>query len=401
MAGWQLLMVVIQHHDAMPWRGKTRRADMHRMRQTMVIAQHHAQLGLAVMVVDGHAQVVGEPADHLRVQWLAGAADDAQLALDRTGELFATGNQQPIRRGRTGQVGDRVFIDDPAGAFQSERAIVEGNRVPHGQRPGHAEIDAIGPPRVGNVPERVLGAQVHGVAHIALERDDGLERYRQRLGRAGGAGGEHQQERLLCAQQHRLAVRRVIGQFGPEAVVAPHDTFAFGPGDCDDGRAVGDLRQLGTVHCIGDYQRCARAVQAMFNRLGSERGKQRLIDRADAPRCQHDHQQFGSARQQARHFVTALDALGQQEVGETCGLLLQFGKGRGGAAPVLAFPEQRDAPRQRVTVTAFNTGIERLQIAGQCGVGGMLVIKLGSGSQILTHRFLSFCVFIFRTFTTR
>ena len=65
----------------------------------------------------------------------------------------------------------------------------------------------------------------------------------------------------------------------------------------------------------------------MFNCLGSERGKQRLIDRADAPRRQHDHQQFGSTGQQARHLVTALDALGQEEVGETRGLLLQFGKG--------------------------------------------------------------------------
>ena len=78
---------------------------MHRMLQAMVIAQHHAQLGLAVVVVDGHAEVIGEPADHFRVKRLAGTADNTQLALDRLGELLAPGNQQAIGRGRTGEVG--------------------------------------------------------------------------------------------------------------------------------------------------------------------------------------------------------------------------------------------------------------------------------------------------------
>lgn len=53
------------------------------MLQTVVVAQHHAQFGLPVMVVNHHIEVVGEPADHFRIQRLAGAADDAQLALDR------------------------------------------------------------------------------------------------------------------------------------------------------------------------------------------------------------------------------------------------------------------------------------------------------------------------------
>ncbi len=91
---------------------------MHRVFQAVVIAQHHAQLGLAVVVVDGHPQVVGKPADHFRVQRLAGAADNTQLALDRARELLAAGNQQAIRGRRAGQVGDPVFIDHPAGAFR-------------------------------------------------------------------------------------------------------------------------------------------------------------------------------------------------------------------------------------------------------------------------------------------
>ncbi len=54
---------------------------MHRVLKAMVIAQHHAHFGLAVMVENGHPQVVAEPADHLRVQRLAGTADHPQRPL--------------------------------------------------------------------------------------------------------------------------------------------------------------------------------------------------------------------------------------------------------------------------------------------------------------------------------
>ncbi|MNM84595.1 hypothetical protein D3C81_966880 [compost metagenome] len=94
----EFLVLVIQHHNAVARRGKTGGAHVNRVLQAVVVAQHHAQLGLAVVVVDDHAEVVGEPADHFRVQRLAGAADDAQLALDRPGEFIATGDQQAIRR---------------------------------------------------------------------------------------------------------------------------------------------------------------------------------------------------------------------------------------------------------------------------------------------------------------
>ncbi|MNH40534.1 hypothetical protein D3C79_1018680 [compost metagenome] len=53
------------------------------MLKAVVVAQHHAQLGLAVVVMNGHAQLIGEPADHLGVERFTGTADDPQAALDR------------------------------------------------------------------------------------------------------------------------------------------------------------------------------------------------------------------------------------------------------------------------------------------------------------------------------
>jgi hypothetical protein len=68
-------------------------------------------------------------------------------------------------------------------------------------------------------------------------------------------------------------------------------------------------------------------------------------------------------------------ALGQQEVGETRGLVLQVAEGVGRAGAVAAFPEQRDPTRQGM-VAALDAGVEGSQIASEYGVDGVLIIEL-------------------------
>ncbi|MNE00664.1 hypothetical protein D3C80_930800 [compost metagenome] len=89
-------MVVVQHHDTMAGHGETRSPHVHRVLQAVMVAQHHAQLGLAVMVVDGHAQVIGKPANHLGVERLAGTADHSQAILDAGSEGLPIGDQHAI-----------------------------------------------------------------------------------------------------------------------------------------------------------------------------------------------------------------------------------------------------------------------------------------------------------------
>ncbi|MCY1177713.1 hypothetical protein D9M73_180320 [compost metagenome] len=158
LANAEFLVFVIEDRNAVARRGKTGGAHVNRVFKAMVVAQHHAQLGLAVVVVDDHAEVVGEPADHFRVQRLAGAADDAQLALDRPGELIAAGNQQTVGRRGAREVGNPVLVDHPAGTFEGERAIVKGDWMPHRHGPGDTVVNAVGPTRIGQVPEVVFGA---------------------------------------------------------------------------------------------------------------------------------------------------------------------------------------------------------------------------------------------------
>src|SRR5471030_1000201 len=375
LADAQFVVVVIKHHNPMARRSKTGGAHVDRVLQAVVVAQDHAELGLTVVVVDNHVEVVGEPADHFRVQRLAGAADDAQLAFDRTSEFVATGNQQTVSGRRAGQVGDVVFVDHPAGAFEGERAIVEGDRVPHRHRTGHAEVNAISPARIGNVPERVFRAQVHGVAGVTLESDDGFKRYRQRFRRAGGARGEHQRERVFAGHQYRFALGGIIGLFGPETVIATDNPLPFSAANGNDGWAIGDFSEFRPIDRVSHDHFGTGAVQAMFDGFRAERGKQRLIDRADAPGGEYSDQQFNVAWQQAGDLVTLLHALCEKEIGETRSLVLQIAEGVRRACAVTTLPEQRDATWQRVTVATLDAGVKRSQIAGKCGLHSVLVIE--------------------------
>ncbi|MNM84594.1 hypothetical protein D3C81_966870 [compost metagenome] len=255
----------------------------------------------------------------------------------------------------------------------------------HGHWPRDTEINAVGPARVGDVPEGVFRAQIHRIAGVALERYDGLERHRQRFRRAGGARGEHQQERIFAGQQHRFTVGGIVGQFGPETEIAMHQALPFGTGDGHDGRAIGDFGEFRPVHCIGHHHFGARAAQAVLDGLGAECGKQRLIHRADAPGGEHGDQQFDIAGQQAGDLVAFLHALGQQVVGETRGLVLQVGEGVRSTSAIASFPEQRDATRQGMPVTAFDTGVEGRQIARERGIDGVLIIELRSSRQVIAH----------------
>ena len=126
----------------------------------MVIAQHHADFGLAVMIVNDHAELFGEPTDDLWVERFASAADDTQLATYGVGELGPGVNQQAKGRRRAGQVVEPVLGDNPAGALRGERAVMEQRGPAARQWPGHCVIQAIGPAGVGEVSETVVFAQV-------------------------------------------------------------------------------------------------------------------------------------------------------------------------------------------------------------------------------------------------
>ena len=121
-----------------------------------MVVDHHAELGLAVLIVDGHVEMGREPADHFGVQRFTGAAHGAQLALHTGGGLRARGDQQAVGGRRACEVGDAVGFNDAIGALDGERAVVKGGGVAEQKRAGHRVIQAVGPAGIGDVPEPVL-----------------------------------------------------------------------------------------------------------------------------------------------------------------------------------------------------------------------------------------------------
>src|SRR5271165_1979436 len=102
------------------------RSWVRRMLQPMVVVDHHAELGLAVMVLYRRAERLFEPMDHLRIERLAGRRDDAQLALDRLRWLVPRRHKKTKSRRRAGEVGNAGVGDNPVGALDSERPVIKG-----------------------------------------------------------------------------------------------------------------------------------------------------------------------------------------------------------------------------------------------------------------------------------
>jgi hypothetical protein len=54
------------------------------------------------------------------------------------------------------------------------------------------------------------------------------------------------------------------------------------------------------------------------------------------------------------------------------------------------FPEQRNAPRQGVTITALNAGIETRQLALERGIARSLIIECVGSVCVFAHFILGF-----------
>src|SRR5690349_5558754 len=104
----------------MSGRRKAGRPNMHGMSEAMMIAQHHAKLCLAIVIVDSCGQMLVEPAYNLGIERFARAADSAKLSLDRRRLLRASGDEKAIGCRRAGKIGDAVIADRRVGRIDAE-----------------------------------------------------------------------------------------------------------------------------------------------------------------------------------------------------------------------------------------------------------------------------------------
>ena len=124
----------------------------------------------------------------------------------------------------------------------------------------------------------------------------------------------------------------------------------------------------------------------MLDRFRAECGEQRLVDGARAPRAEDRRDEFGRARQQARHHVARLHALRDQQVRDVSRQRLHL---RERVAMVLATgvdPVERDRVRRCVAVAAFHARVQAaLRVAVQLLRGG-LDTEPGHGVGVGRHR---------------
>ncbi len=143
----------------------------------------------------------------------------------------------------------------------------------------------------------------------------------------------------------------------------------------DDGGAVRDVVELGTIAGIGHDPAGLGAAQSLFDRLGTEGGKQRLIDRANAPGAQNGNQQFDRARHQARDAIARLNPLFAQKVAEARGVGLQFAEGMVRGAAIAGFAIQRHGIAVGVAVAAFDARVQGCQLTLQIPGGQLLIVE--------------------------
>jgi hypothetical protein len=156
---------------------------MNHVREPVMIVHDHPELGLPVVVVDRRVEHGVEPAHDFRVQRFARAAHDAQLALHACCSFGAGRHQHPVCGRRTGEARDAEPFDHVVRAVDREAAFVQRRRVTEQQRAGDRVVEAVGPARIGDVPEAIAGAQVDRVAHVRAEREQRAQRTGTPFGR--------------------------------------------------------------------------------------------------------------------------------------------------------------------------------------------------------------------------
>ena len=383
LPGSEFRAVGVEHDDPVARDGEAGGAEPDRVREGVVVADDHSELRLPVMIVNGGSEMIREPADDLGIERLARAADDPQLPLDRRRGRRPGGDEEAKGGRGAREVRDAEPLDGPVGLLDGEGAVVERRRAPHRERAGDGVVEAVGPARIGDVPEAVVLPQIHGIPHVADEGHDRLERDEQRLGRTGRAGGEHDQERVVRVAGHRRAVTGLGLELGPEIGIGPCAPCADGD-DRAEGLDAGDLRAVGGIR--HDDPR-SRVLDALLDGLRTEGGEQRLVDGTETPRRQDRDQQFRRARDEAGHAIPLPHAALGQNVGEPGRLVGEGGEGdlpERLARP--AVPERDALGIRRMAVAAGVAGVDPLGSLRKDRREGGGVIEVGHGTEIVGRR---------------
>src|SRR5208337_589637 len=146
------------------------------------------QFCLAELVMDRNAPEFAAPFDNFRVQRFPRARSDSQKVWVLPGDPVSGGLHRTVGGWGRGKVGDLVLAHDPEKLTRSERSIEKHGRLAHEQRSDEIVIEAVGPARVGHIPEHVVFAKIQAEFHVSFKGSKTFHRDVHTLWIAGRAG---------------------------------------------------------------------------------------------------------------------------------------------------------------------------------------------------------------------
>ena len=288
------------------------------------VADQQVRLGLAVELVQPHAEPLAAPRSRLLADRLAAARDRPQ----RHRHAVAAAHHPQRRRGHE-DVADAGVGDHVERHLGVEARRAEGNDGDAVREARHDDVvEAADPGPVGRRPDAVArlreevvreleAGQVAGQHAVAVERA---------LRRAGRAGGVDEQRGRVRRRRGRREVGRGGGEQGVEVVV-----------DVDRDAVEAELGRALERRALGDDRARLRATKAHAERIAAEGRAQRHHDRAElVDRDMGDHG-LGPLREDQRHpvaratplaasaFASRLDASRQLAEGDRAGDLAPVG----------------------------------------------------------------------------
>ena len=369
-AGRHLVAVGQQHLGPPAGHRVAHRARLDRAQDVGVPAvdDRHAELGLPVVVADGHPEDALGPGDHLRVQRLARARAHAQRQALRCVGLGRPQRPEDGRRG--GEVGDAVVGQHLPAQLGSERRVQQDAAPAGHQRAENAVVQAVGPARVGGVPEDVVGPDVQAVLDVDLEGRERVDRHVHGFRRPGRPGRKDLDDRRGAPHPGRGIARRRRSHVG-QGKVARCQLTRGAPRHHDLPepflrQVVGGVQLVALVGVAHHDLRRARHQTQRDGRRG-EGGEQGHVDGAEAPDAQQEDDEVLALAHERGYPVTATDAQLGQPPGDSLGALLELPVGDVGAGQVgLDQGEGDGVCRVPVTEQLGSAGVGR-------GVGGQQV----------------------------
>ena len=337
-----LSLVVTGQHGGLDARQRSAHragADIHAR-----VVRHHDPpgLGLPPVVVNGEPQRVLAPRDDLGVERLAHAGDEAKAAQVVLLGHRRSGLHQHAQRGRRRVPdSDRLALEHLVPPLCVEVALVDDRRHPVHERRDDAVRGSGDPTGVSRAPKDVVGVQVQGDPARGVVRNDGVVHVDRALGRAGRPAREMQQRHVLGIGGPDFVVSVRLGEQLVEVPCSlePRRARRLGSSHQQHVAQLGELvtnpRHLAAVQDRGGHEHpTATDVEALANRLGTERREERAHDTAMLESSQRDDVEVLRARHQGEDPFTGLHAERGEHVREPVRALVQFGVGDVDAPPV-------------------------------------------------------------------